>query len=315
MTISLESEDITSSSTSSSQKSDGKPLYDPSIVTFRIASTLFPAIPLKELSAHSKVIRGAITALTASELIVYTLTSPNSEGEAMIKTEEEVSADDFEVLLKYLDGCEEINSQTALLTLQSLLRISHPSRLDIPKLHSDARQTFESIFPPHMLAIKRDSSTLYHALLVAEEFTFRNVRKALLYAIITSNNIDTAAGTPSDPAWSAHHVKIFAHLLAKFVDKFAPVLYTVANAGHMACTDAFADAWMPLVIEPSYQDDGVTDPLRSLQRIKGIDWGKHGICDECVKDKTDEWNEEMENIWAVLDEWIEEAEIKVNDKK
>lgn len=61
---------------------------------------------------------------------------------------------------------------------------------------------------------------------------------------------------------------------------------------------------MPLVIQPALGDDGVYKPLETLGRIKNIDWAKEGLCSSCVQDKKLEWTEEQDNIWRLMDVWL-----------
>jgi len=72
----------------------------------------------------------------------------------------------------------------------------------------------------------------------------------------------------------------------------------------MSCTDSFGDTWMPYVIQPSLEDDGVYKPLETLERIKAIDWVKAGVCPSCVAEKHKEWSEEQETVWELMDQWI-----------
>lgn len=92
--------------------------------------------------------------------------------------------------------------------------------------------------------------------------------------------------------------------MTELINHFTPILFTPAATPHMACTDVFADVWMPLVIQPALEDDGVYKPLETLERIRNVDWRKHGLCEDCVKEKREEWREEQENIWKLMDGWL-----------
>ncbi|CAA7271150.1 unnamed protein product [Cyclocybe aegerita] len=93
-------------------------------------------------------------------------------------------------------------------------------------------------------------------------------------------------------------------LMTRLIEHFTPILFTPAATPHMACTDVFADTWMPLVIEPALADDGVYKPLETLERMKGIDWAKRGLCAECVLEKQEEWTEEQRVVWKHMDQWL-----------
>jgi hypothetical protein len=72
----------------------------------------------------------------------------------------------------------------------------------------------------------------------------------------------------------------------------------------MACTDIFAEQWMPLVIGPALETSGLCQPVETLRSIQQIDWEKQGLCKECCEEKRVEWEEEIRAIWDKLDSWI-----------
>jgi len=116
-------------------------------------------------------------------------------------------------------------------------------------------------------------------------------------------------GTPSETSLprkvlSPEDAEICMTLMTRLISHFTPILFTPAATPHMACTDVFADTWMPLVIQPAIENDGVYKPLETLQRIKEIDWAKHGLCASCVEEKKNEWAEEQNNVWNLMDSWL-----------
>lgn len=72
----------------------------------------------------------------------------------------------------------------------------------------------------------------------------------------------------------------------------------------MACTDVFAEKWMPLVIGPALGDNGLCRPVETLRAIQGIEWEKEGLCEACCEEKRREWEGEIETVWEKVDEWI-----------
>jgi len=74
----------------------------------------------------------------------------------------------------------------------------------------------------------------------------------------------------------------------------------------MACTDALAEHWMTSVIGPALSDStgGVSAPIEALQKIGDIDWTELWLCEECVRDKGEEWKGEIETIWEKIDQWL-----------
>jgi len=92
--------------------------------------------------------------------------------------------------------------------------------------------------------------------------------------------------------------------MTQLIDHFTPLLFTPAATPHMACTDVFADTWMRLVIQPALEDDGVYKPLETLERMRGVDWAKEGLCESCVLEKMEEWRGEQEEVWRLMDKWL-----------
>jgi hypothetical protein len=72
----------------------------------------------------------------------------------------------------------------------------------------------------------------------------------------------------------------------------------------MECTDVFAETWGPFVILPAIKDNGVFKPLETLERLKEIDWARHGLCASCVEEKRREWTDEQANVWNLMDRWL-----------
>jgi len=93
-------------------------------------------------------------------------------------------------------------------------------------------------------------------------------------------------------------------LMMCIIDHFTPMLFTPAATPHMECTDVFAETWMPLVIQPALQDDGVYKPLETLERIKAIDWAAHGLCASCIVEKREEWTQQQRTVWRMMDGWL-----------
>ncbi|KAJ7067021.1 hypothetical protein C8F01DRAFT_1120023 [Mycena amicta] len=93
-------------------------------------------------------------------------------------------------------------------------------------------------------------------------------------------------------------------LMSHLIDHFSPLLFTAPAARHMACTDVFAGTWMPLVIQPAIEDDGVYKPLETLERLKHIDWAEAGLCGACILEKHAEWTEEQKVVWGAMDGWL-----------
>jgi hypothetical protein len=146
----------------------------------------------------------------------------------------------------------------------------------------------------------------------------------VLYSLVTTSNFDTESdevdvgpvlqqpspmrgreSPPNTRILSSADAQRCKRLMTSIMDHFTPILFTPETTSHMACTDVFADTWMPLVIQPAIENDGVYKPLETLQYIIDIDWGKHGLCASCVVEKRAEWKKEQEGIWKNVDDWID----------
>ena len=63
---------------------------------------------------------------------------------------------------------------------------------------------------------------------------------------------------------------------------------------------------MVSVTSPALSDPtvGVNAPIEALEKLHELNWVKLGLCEECVRDKREEWKGEMDIIWEKMDEWL-----------
>ncbi|KAI0364914.1 hypothetical protein BV20DRAFT_955300 [Pilatotrama ljubarskyi] len=231
-----------------------------------------------------------------------------------IPDELEVRSEDFEALLEHLYHDSPVDESAPFSKVASVLRASSKEQLDFPAIHTLARYRMEQLFPTG----PQPSFTSPHAeeaLSLAVTHDIPSIRKALYYSIAThSHDADAdevADGSQSTSSTHRPTPKLSPELSARcdalleqLVSHFTPILFTVATAGHMACTDVFAEKWMPLVIQPALDDNGLCRPLETLERIIAIDWAAEGLCGECVRDKREEWRGEQREVWARMDGWL-----------
>ena len=105
------------------------------------------------------------------------------------------------------------------------------------------------------------------------------IQKALFYSLATHSNMEhddpdgeVALPPVQDPDivrpnLSPELTQRCKDLLTRLVSHFTPILFTVATANHMACTDVFAEAWMPLVIQPALESGGLCRPLEPFHSL------------------------------------------------
>ncbi|KAJ3566901.1 hypothetical protein NP233_g6708 [Leucocoprinus birnbaumii] len=263
------------------------------------------------------------------KLIGTTLVTDDAhEGTMFVSCEADrgVTWRDIEILLGHMYHDFPLSSESSLERIIAVLRSTSPQQLDMPKPHAHAKQIFASYFDSRNLSeIKPE--VLYEALPIARILRIMPVLKKILYHTMVVANLDPddAEGTLSDPQkqttastlpaltndagkhqLTESDAKLCKSLMARVIDHFTPMLFTVATTGHMACTDVLADTWMTLVISPAINDGGVYKPIETLERMKGINWGEHGLCSTCVAEKCEEWSEEQEAVWAMIEKWLED---------
>ncbi|KAI9065077.1 hypothetical protein FKP32DRAFT_1665636 [Trametes sanguinea] len=224
-----------------------------------------------------------------------------------IPDELEVRSEDFEALLEHLYHDAPVNDSASFPKVASVLRASSKEQLDFPAIHTLARNRLEEMFPSGP-QVSFTSEHAEEALTLAVKHDIPSIRKALYYSIAThSHDHDSDAAGPSAPRRPTLSPELSARcdsLLEKLISHFTPILFTVATAGHMTCTDVLAEKWMPLVIQPALDDNGLCRPLETLERIISIDWAAEGLCTDCVRDKAEEWRGEQKAVWERMDEWL-----------
>ncbi|PBL02125.1 hypothetical protein ARMGADRAFT_1158717 [Armillaria gallica] len=225
----------------------------------------------------------------------------------------QISVVDLVSLLEHLYHDVSLLSSTDFSRIGSLLRITSKEQLDFPTFHELARHKLTTLFPEGPVPYFHcDYSG--EALALATRYQLEPLFKRLFYTVVTTAQFheakdgdahsDDLAETSIKITISTENGRRCEELMADLINHFTPILFTPPATSHMDCTDVFADKWMPLVIQPALEDDGVYKPLESLERIKLIDWGKEGLCASCVEDKKAEWTEEQETVWNLIDGWL-----------
>ncbi|ESK81750.1 hypothetical protein Moror_16744 [Moniliophthora roreri MCA 2997] len=227
---------------------------------------------------------------------------------ANINRDRGVSPGDLDVLLDHLYRQNTLSAESEYQRIVSVLRISRPDQLDFPQIREQAVECFTSLFPtePDVLATFRFDCA-EDAMAVAMQNNIQKAQKPLLYYLVTQSHLD-AFPSWIKPAEIDRITEQVMALMQRLIDQFTPILFTPPATSHMECTDIVADRWMGLVITPALNEGGTGKPLEELERMKRLDWEKEGVCASCAKDKRDEWTEEQQTIWKLLDGWIEEVQ-------
>ncbi|TFK65668.1 hypothetical protein BDN72DRAFT_845263 [Pluteus cervinus] len=223
-----------------------------------------------------------------------------------------IASRDVETLLQVIYHDLSLSPQTPFHQLASVLRASSPEQFDIPLFFTQATQSLYKTIPSGPVPNYRHDN-LEEALILATEYQLDGIRATLLYAVMIADDVRIEQSSEASPNGAiappsklpTHIEELTTKLMTKTIDLFSPTLFTAPATPHMACTSTFAEHWLRLVIEPGIADQGVYKPLESLERFKNIDWASHGLCPSCVKEKGEEWTEEQNSYWRLLDAWID----------
>jgi len=135
----------------------------------------------------------------------------------------------------------------------------------------------------------------------SRKYIFTTIFHSLLVNVLSAST----SGIEKGSQLTECDVRLCKSLMTRVIDHFTPILFTPATTPHMGCTDVFADTWMTCVISPAIETGGVYRPIETLERIRDLDWVKHGLCSACVEEKDKEWREEQENVWNMIERWLE----------
>ncbi|KAF5342798.1 hypothetical protein D9757_014908 [Collybiopsis confluens] len=217
-----------------------------------------------------------------------------------------IEARDFVALLDSLYGNKAFSADSTLAEVSSILRVTGPSQLDLPVLHEQARHFFEDLCPKDafkLATFEFHDSSAEEAMALSIQYDIDQCQKSLLYYLASETHLDASTfPTTTIPPTLTSQILQHGHALESIlIERFTPLLFTPPPTSHMECTDVLAEQWMPLVITPAIADSAMGKPLQTLEKMKSIPWGKYGICDSCVKEKLDEWSEEQNAVWELLD--------------
>ncbi|EKM61889.1 uncharacterized protein PHACADRAFT_83780, partial [Phanerochaete carnosa HHB-10118-sp] len=145
---------------------------------------------------------------------------------------------DFTALLEHLYHDVPIDS-APLSAVSSLLRVTSDKSLRFPTIHILARERFRMLLEPEPGIVNFITpENPEEALGLAVEHDIPSVRKALYYSVATTSHFEPDSTHPSLPRSVTDRCAVLQEHL---ITHFTPILFTVATAGHMTCTDVFAE--------------------------------------------------------------------------
>lgn len=131
------------------------------------------------------------------------------------------------------------------------------------------------------------------------------MQRALFYHVATNSHLNEDGDIDQELTKITPDLAVRCRQLQEqLMNHFTPILFTVATANHMECTDVLAEKWMPLVIQPALNNNGLCKPVETLQTIMDLEWTSHGLCEDCTKDKRSEWRGEQEDVWEKMRVWV-----------
>ncbi|KAF5358131.1 hypothetical protein D9756_001166 [Leucocoprinus leucothites] len=300
---------------------DGSLILEVHNVEFRVHRSLFQRHSSFLASAKPRTTCAATLAADDAHNVAHSVYCSIDQG---------FNSRDTEALLEHMYHDFPLSPDSSFERIVAVLRSTGPQQFDMPTPHAHAKAILVSYFDR-----KNPSNIgpdiLSEAVAIARVFRISPVLKTALYhtMIIADLDHDDADVTVLDPQiqlpgsttvsespfttntgkgykLSKLDVNLCKSLMTRVIDHFTPILFTPATTPHMACTDVFADTWMPLIISPALESDGVYKPIETLEQMRSIDWGKHGLCPVCVEEKREEWRKEQETVWNMIEKWLEE---------
>ena len=153
------------------------------------------------------------------------------------------------------------------------------------------------------------------------------MQRALYYSYITHDEISFTVTDENTSDASANHITrititeadaaISERIMTQLSETFSPTLFQPPAALHMECTDVYATLWMDLAVQPAFADNGTANPFMTIRRLKALSWKRdsEGVgvggersqpCEECLEHMRQQWNDEAQSMWEMMDSWIVE---------
>jgi hypothetical protein len=159
------------------------------------------------------------------------------------------------------------------------------------------------------------------AILLARQCNLRQLLKPAFYRLVrarrfgsnqitesngSSNDIhyDAAAFTAAESLLPKEDIIFASHLLREFTARWMTIVTTVPSPKcrlqHSKCPSVFVNHWWVKVVKASkIFQNGVFDPLGSLDSLIAIEWGADGICDDCLSFQRGLWRNHKRKLWEV----------------
>ncbi|KAI5121384.1 hypothetical protein M0805_001197 [Coniferiporia weirii] len=249
----------------------------------------------------------------------------------------QVSKDDFDSLMSHIHHVVQARTladDTSFAYILRLFVVTAPSKFDFESIHRAVTRRLKVILFENPLEVDYNDwkllkksfyaadkdlnpevkvalgKALYYSYTIHPEITFEEVSPE-------SNEATQEIITDLQPDTTSSHISgaeavICERLMTKIAEYFSSILFQPPAALHMECTDVYASLWMERAVQPAISENGTANPFATLRRLRSLDWRREtsvngGLpepCEECLKQKRDEWEEEALTIWKLMDAWL-----------
>ncbi|KZV96700.1 hypothetical protein EXIGLDRAFT_732500 [Exidia glandulosa HHB12029] len=188
-----------------------------------------------------------------------------------------------------------------------VIRAASASALNIPSAHDAAVLRLRTLFPDE----PRPGTYEGHDAATIRDLLALRIPNARLNLLITCRKVLTDVLQTLRPLTYAqlHTPEANERVLEALIDRFTPALFTMPAARHMKCTDRIVHEWDERVLQPALalNGAGLSAPIETLERIKGIPWTDLGICSSCVDSLKDEWTGLQVELWDILGRTLDDG--------
>ncbi|KAL5511074.1 hypothetical protein ACEPAH_4289 [Sanghuangporus vaninii] len=241
-----------------------------------------------------------------------------------IRAESNISKDDLSLLIAYILHDIVLTDDSPFRTVLQLYIVSSKEGGDFKKIHDVADKQLSAIMQKNPLELDFSHHDLLDRAFNISKANDNSqlevlLKRALYYSLATRD--DSGDVGRLEPGLSARDIEgsdptdIGERIMAQLSDHFSPTLFQPPAVLHMQCTDVYATLWMERAVGPAFDDNGTANPFMTLRRLRDLDWKRetHELdgersepCAECLEHMRQQWSDEAQAIWGMMDRWLVE---------